>query len=522
MGLAAMPIGAIEAGTEGTQESERMGFVAPVPGSYSLPDLGIARDGDLLDTHGNRLRLRSLFAGRSTLLSLIYARCSDTQGCPFATATLHRTAKALNSRLKHPDRVQFLTVSFQPEHDTPKVMKEYARPFEISGFDWKFLTPVSPEARDDMLEGYGQKIDALLNARGQRSGEIAHVLRVFLIDGEGRIRNSYSPSVLHRDLLLADLSTLEIAGKKAPEDSRGRVQAAFRAGDDKAAYDRSDYRTHSESLPHRQGQKIDLIREMKAARLGLPEQMPGQSGPLSEKIVQLGRKLFFDRRLSFNGTLSCALCHIPEQGFASQEQATSVGIEGRTVRRNAPTLLNVGFLSKLFLDGRENRLENQVWGPLLAHNEMGNPAIGLVLSRIENLRDYQGLFEAAFGRGPTLENLGSAIAQYERTLVAGTSPFDLWYYGKQDKAVSDEVRKGFALFTGRAGCSRCHALQKESSLFTDQAFHNTGTGEKTSPRSESKTRVQLAPGVFTELEEAQILSVSESGVSDLGLSLIHI
>ena len=90
------------------------------------------------------------------------------------------------------------------------------------------------------------------------------------------------------------------------------------------------------------------------------------------KQAALGRRLFFDRRLSLNRTISCAMCHIPAQGFAANELATAVGIEGRTVKRNAPTLLNVGFLTNLFHDARENRLEQQVWSPLLAHNEMAN------------------------------------------------------------------------------------------------------------------------------------------------------
>ena len=108
------------------------------------------------------------------------------------------------------------------------------------------------------------------------------------------------------------------------------------------------------------------------------------------------------------------MCHVPAQGFTSNELATSVGIEGRTVRRNAPTIYNVAYAEHLFHDARESRLEQQVWGPLLAFNEMGNPSVGFVIDGIRAHRDYDGLFEAAFaGRGPGIETLGTALAAYE-------------------------------------------------------------------------------------------------------------
>ena len=211
------------------------------------------------------------------------------------------------------------------------------------------------------------------------------------------------------------------------------------------------------------------------------------------------------------------MCHIPEQGFTSQEQSTAIGIEGRTVRRNAPTLLNAGRLSRFFHDGREDRLENQVWGPFLASNEMGNPAVGQVIEKIRKAPDYQNLFEKAFGRPPSMDTIGEALAQYERTLIAGNSPFDQWYFGGQKTALSEDAQKGFALFKGKARCSQCHSLEKNQTLLTDQAYHNTGIGYRDSMGVEESTaRVQLAPGVWTELDQATIASVSEKKPADLG------
>ena len=131
------------------------------------------------------------------------------------------------------------------------------------------------------------------------------------------------------------------------------------------------------------------------------------------------------------------MCHIPEQGFSNNEMRTAVGVEGRSVRRNAPSLYNVGYAKLLFHDGRENSLEQQVWGPLLAHNEMANPSIGYVLDKIKHSADYRGLFEKAFHKPAGMETLGQALASYQRTLNSADSPFDRWYYGKQAQALSD-------------------------------------------------------------------------------------
>src|SRR5262249_4921737 len=171
--------------------------------------------------------------------------------------------------------------------------------------------------------------------------------------------------------------------------------------------------------------------------LGLPPFTVPADNPITPEKVELGRKLFLDRRLSPNGTMSCAMCHLPEQGFTSNELATPVGIEGRTVRRNAPTLLNVAFQRHLFHDGRAVSLEAQIWEPLLAANEMGNRSVGDVLDRIRALADYGGLFEKIFdGQGVSAGRLGQALAAYERTLVAGNSRFDRWRYGRDSSALT--------------------------------------------------------------------------------------
>ncbi|MCZ6502590.1 MAG: c-type cytochrome [Gammaproteobacteria bacterium] len=191
--------------------------------------------------------------------------------------------------------------------------------------------------------------------------------------------------------------------------------------------------------------------------------------------VALGKKLFMDRRLSANGTLSCAMCHIPEQGFAQNQLATPVGFNGRTVKRNSPTLLNVAYRKVLFHDGREFTLANQVWSPLLSAREMGNVSIGAVIKRLQDLDDYETAFEAVFDEGISITTVGAALAAYENSLIAGGSPFDEWRFGKNTSAVTSDAKQGFSIFI-RHGCSNCHTLSEEFAQFTDDKFYNTGIG----------------------------------------------
>ena len=242
-------------------------------------------------------------------------------------------------------------------------------------------------------------------------------------------------------------------------------------GDVKEGYESKDYQTRSRSLLKRRGVKKDLIRFAQNPPLGLPPVPIPAENPLTRDKIDLGRKLFFDRRLSINDTFACATCHIPEQGFTNNEMRTAVGVEGRSVLRNSPTLYNVAYLMRLFLDGREISLENQIWQPITSHNEMAAPSIGWIINKIRRMRDYDGLFEKAFnGAGPNILTIGQALASYQRTLLAANSPFDRWYFGNQTDAVDESVKRGFGVFSGKGRCIACHTMQKEHALFTDQTL----------------------------------------------------
>lgn len=271
-----------------------------------------------------------------------------------------------------------------------------------------------------------------------------------------------------------------------------------------------------------QGDMLQEVGFSKANQLGLPVmQYPADNLPTKEKI-DLGRKLFMDRRLSHNNTISCAMCHVPEQGFAVNELAVAVGIEGRSGRRNSPTLLNVGYYKNLFHDGREFTLENQVVGPLLAFNEMGNPSIGHPIEKIRNLKDYDGLFEKAFGESVNLHILSQALASYQRTLVSGNSRFDQWYYGNNDKALNQSEINGFKIFMSKGKCVSCHTITEKSAIFTDQSFHNTGIGWARnnkvidSSSDTSKYSLTLAPGIVVQVAQNHFEKATEKPQNDVG------
>ena len=288
-------------------------------------------------------------------------------------------------------------------------------------------------------------------------------------------------------------------------------------GDDKTGYERSDYTTDSLSLELRQGKTFDLAAHTKKRHLGLPPFSQVQEGEPDAKKIELGRKLFFDRRLSRNKTMSCAMCHIPEQGFSNNELKRPIGFEGRGLKRNAPTLLNVIYYKRYFVDARENSLAQQVWSPLLAANEMNNPSVGYVVDQIRADPEYRQQFMAAYNEPANMLNIGTALAQYEQTLVAGNSRFDRWHFGNETMALSTKEQAGYHLFTGRAGCSVCHTVNEKYALFTDQQLHNTGVGYQASMASTGEnTKVQIAPGVVAEITAKVLQKISEPKANDLG------
>ena len=251
-----------------------------------------------------------------------------------------------------------------------------------------------------------------------------------------------------------------------------------------------------------------------SAGLGLPPDAVSAPDPVR---VALGRRLFMDRRLSPNDTMSCAMCHVPEQGFAVNEIATAVGLEGRSLKRNAPTLLNVGLQRTLFHDGRSPSLEDQVWGPLLAREEMGNGTKAAAVRRVARIPDYRQRFRKAFpDRGLTAGTLAAALAAYERSLVAADSPFDRFRYGGDPDTLSPAALRGLAVFEGKAACASCHRVDGDHASLTDHAFHDTGIGSLSRASRKQGYAVQLAPGEFTSLRHEEVVAAFGNDDADDG------
>lgn len=210
-----------------------------------------------------------------------------------------------------------------------------------------------------------------------------------------------------------------------------------------------------------------------AAPLGLPPDGTHEIQPLA--LVQLGRSLFLDKRLSIDGTMSCASCHRPDLNF-TDAYPTAHGLRGKTLTRRTPSLLNVRYSLSLFWDGRATDLDSQVRMPLLSAFEHGLPDAQSVAAVVQADPGYTRTFENLFGVGReaiSLREVGAALAAYERTLLTGNSPFDRYLYGGDRKAMSGSAVRGLALFRGRAQCATCHTIGASAALFSDGGFHSS-------------------------------------------------
>jgi cytochrome c peroxidase len=199
-----------------------------------------------------------------------------------------------------------------------------------------------------------------------------------------------------------------------------------------------------------------------------------------DPLVALGQKLFFDARLSATGRTACASCHDPAHAFA-EPRRVAVNDDGRPGRRNSPSLIDVALRPRLMWDGRFHALEEQALSPFL-RGEMGI-GVELALQRVRSDRRYVHLFRVALGHPPTGEGMARALAAFQRTLLSGPSRVDKFLLANEP-ALAPLEHDGLLIFTGRAGCGRCHRpfpLRRDGSapsrpLFTDFGFHNLGVG----------------------------------------------
>jgi cytochrome c peroxidase len=200
----------------------------------------------------------------------------------------------------------------------------------------------------------------------------------------------------------------------------------------------------------------------------LPKAVPAPGdNPTTPEKVALGKQLFFDPRLSGDNTMSCSTCHLPEKALGDA-LVTAKGHEGKILARNTPTLLNVGFHSSFFWDGRAKSLEDQALGPIQSPDEM-NQNLDELDEELNAVPGYVEQFQAVFDTKVTRGGIAKALAAYQRTLVTGPSPFDRYLAGDED-ALSKQAKQGLELFVGESDCVRCH----RGPLLSDGKFYRLG------------------------------------------------
>ena len=194
-------------------------YEAPAPGSYNLPIIKTAPDGALLDSNGNSPRLRDLTHGRVTVLSFIYTRCAAPNACPYATGVMSQLYRLSLEDDGLAKNLRLVSMSFDPEYDTPRRLALYAEAMREKkpSCEWHFATAKSRNDLESILTNYGQVVDKRPNAADPQ-GPLYHILRVFLIDRDGRIRNIYSSGTLDVRLVLADVKTLFLEKGKIPNN----------------------------------------------------------------------------------------------------------------------------------------------------------------------------------------------------------------------------------------------------------------------------------------------------------------
>ncbi|RCS49286.1 cytochrome-c peroxidase [Bremerella cremea] len=194
---------------------------------------------------------------------------------------------------------------------------------------------------------------------------------------------------------------------------------------------------------------------------------------MSDAKIELGKQLFFDPRLSGDQTVSCATCHDPNHGWADK-QRFSQGVRGEKTSRNVPSIVNVGLHRTFFWDGRAASLEEQALFPLENRAEM-DIRLDQLEQRLHDIAGYRRQFDAIFPDGVTAKNVGRALAAFQRTILAGETPYDQFRGGHAD-ALDGEIGVGNGLFFGKAHCGNCHIAK----VYTDHQFHNIGSGLETS------------------------------------------
>ncbi len=238
--------------------------------------------------------------------------------------------------------------------------------------------------------------------------------------------------------------------------------------------------------------------------------------PITDAKAKLGDMIFDEKRVSADNTVACNTCHSPRNGFTTHTEA-SRGVGDRIGKRNAPSILNAMFYKSMFWDGRAATLEEQATVPILNPVEMGQKNPQEVVARLAAIPEMVDAFQKVFGRPPNWEDMGKALAAFERTRLSSEAPFDRFLHG-DEKALNASQRRGWELFRGKARCGSCHTYDPALPLFGDNRFHNAGVaaGKQDLNQMAKRAAKSAAAGSKAEIDKLAL----ETDYSDLGRFLV--
>ncbi len=238
--------------------------------------------------------------------------------------------------------------------------------------------------------------------------------------------------------------------------------------------------------------------------------------PITDAKAKLGDMIFDEKRVSADGSVACNTCHSPRNGFTTHTE-TSRGVGDQIGKRNAPSILNAMFYKSMFWDGRAATLEEQATVPILNPVEMGQKDRKDVVAKLAAIPEFVEAFQNVFGRPPNWEDIGKALAAFERTRLSTEAPFDRFLHG-DEKALNASQRRGWALFTGKARCGSCHTYDPALPLFGDNRFHNTGVaaGKQDFNKLAKRAAQSAAARNKAEIDKLAL----ETDDSDLGRFLV--
>jgi cytochrome c peroxidase len=238
---------------------------------------------------------------------------------------------------------------------------------------------------------------------------------------------------------------------------------------------------------------------------------------ITDAKAKLGDMIFDEKRVSADDSVACNTCHSPRNGFTTHTEA-SRGVGDQLGKRNAPSILNAMFYKSLFWDGRAATLEEQATLPILNPVEMGQKDPKDVVAKLAAIPEFVQAFQQVFGHPVNWEDLGKALAAFERTRLSTEAPFDRFVHGDQKALNASQVR-GWALFTGKARCGTCHGYDPALPLFGDNRFHNTGAAGQKQDYNQLAKRAEesaTAAGSKAEIDKLAL----ETDYSELGRFLV--